>query len=250
MREGSRFAQLVQHRAVPSWMHGTNATPASRASAPSRASFRMDLASDVLSQIGASTDAPQHTSARAAPSKAAAAAGILALLEANLKPPSLQHVRPALDNSSAHRHAADAVREGDRLFTPAPSREAMSPQHGGANAVYVSKGAMQQLLPRPRDLVYHSHVQQQPLAVGADADTAWRPMQENDGWIMDIPALSGAQSSGLGEVFPTDHRCDRFTNMYRQLKAWEDTSMQHPAHSEGDKLPCIRLCFRRLPASS
>ena len=226
-QEGSRFAHLEQQVAVPSWMHGAGVPSAPTGSTSRRASLRKDLASDVLSQMGASMDAPQHTFAKAAPSQVSAAGDILALLEANLKPPSSQHVRPALDDSSAHRLAANEVREINKLFTPASSRRDMAPHPGSADAVYSSESAMQQLLPRPRNLGYHSQLQQQPLAVDAEAHRAWRPMQENDGWIMDVPALSGAHSSQLGDLFPSDHRCDHLTSMYLQSKAIANT--QHPA---------------------
>ena len=201
-REGSRFAQLVQQAAVPSWMHGTGAPSAQRASTASRASFRTDAASDVLSQIGASMKGPRHASASAAPAKASAAEDVLALLEANLQPPSIQHKLSALRESAGPPQlAADDVREIDKLlFTPAPSQRAVTHRHGSANDVYSSESAMQQL-PRPPDPGYNIAVQQ-PMAVYADAHTARQFEQQDHGWVMDMPAYGGAQGSFAAELLP------------------------------------------------
>ena len=208
-REGSRLAQLVQQAAIPSWMHGTGAPSVQRASAPSRASFRTDVASDVLSQIGASMKAPQHNLASAAPAKMSAAGDILALLEANLQAPSTQRKLPALHESSeVHQLAADDVREIDKLLPmPAPPQKAVTQHHGSANDVYGSESAMQQLPGLP-DLGYNTTVQQ-PMTVYASARTAQRPEQEDHGWIIDMPAYGGAQGSFATEFFPADHRYDR-----------------------------------------
>ena len=207
-REGSRFAQLVQQAAIPAWMHGSGAPSAQRASAPRRASSRTGVASDVLSQIGASMKGPPHSSASTAPAKSSAAGDVLALLEANLQAPSTQHKLSALyESSGAHQLAADDVREIDKLLsTRAPSQRAMAQRHGSADDVYSSESAMQQL-PRPPDLGYHTAVQQ-PMAVYADAHPARRPEQEDHGWMMDMPAYGGAQDSFVAELLPINHRCD------------------------------------------
>ena len=206
-REGSRFAQLVQQVVVPSWMHGSVAPSAFRASAPSRASFHGDIVSDVLSQIDASMEAPQHTSASAVPAKTSAAGDILTMLEANLQPPSPQHMLPAVAEGPGQSLAADDVREIDKvLSTPAPSRRAVMQHRDTAEESGSSETAMLQLLPGYVRGGYHSAVQQQPMAVYADAHTVRRPMQQDNEWIMDTNTLGEAQDSLLGNLLPADHR--------------------------------------------
>ena len=207
-REGSRFVQLAQQVAVPSWMHGTVARSAYRASAPGHASFHVDVASDVLSQIAASMDAPQHTSARAVPAKGSAAEDILSMLEANLQPPSPQHLLPAVAEGPSQQLAADDVREIDKLFlTPALSRVAAMQHHEIPNVSDSSESAMQQLPPWHATDGNGSAVQMQPMAVYAhdSYNTAWWPMQQDPEWSMDITTLGEAQDNLSGNL-RADHR--------------------------------------------
>ena len=215
-REGSRFAQLVQQVAVPSWMHGAVAP-----SAPSHAPSCTNAASDVLAQIDASMDALRHASAGAAPAKTSAAGDILAMLEASLQPPSPQqeHTLPALAKHSGSQLAADDAREIDKLLSnPASSQRAthqpaVSPHDDRADQIYGAESSMQQLLPGRNALGYHSATKQEAKAVYADVHTAPQAMQQGHEWIMDSPALGGVQNRYIGEHFPNDHRCDRTSSV-------------------------------------
>ncbi len=186
---------------------------------------------------------PRHASASAAPAKASAAEDVLALLEANLQPPSIQHKLSALRESAGPPQlAADDVREIDKLlFTPAPSQRAVTHRHGSANDVYSSESAMQQL-PRPPDPGYNIAVQQ-PMAVYADAHTARQFEQQDHGWVMDMPAYGGAQGSFAAELLPTDHRCDHTLPMKISAILFFQISLKSAYLQEDIERTCTPCCM-------
>ena len=218
----SRFAQLVQQVAVPSWMHSSAAPPTSSPAASGGAVAPSDLAADLLASIDASVETGPRKAAGRLPERGSergsGADDIVAILEASLEAPS-QHSHPALAPISARNEAAVSdTSEMDRLLSDVQNPAAPSAQHASQ---HLSPGLLQTHENSAGDNpVWHSstssgpsmqqHQQQYWLrnALGGSAEHSTSGYQEgrDDSWGFDDLLHSQDQDGPRFSYSPTDHR--------------------------------------------